>query len=49
MDDETWTEVVKLVDPGIIKMAVRNVDFFLLYFILYFYNSLYLNLASIYC
>ena len=26
-DDETWEKVVKLVVPGIIKMAVSNVDF----------------------
>ena len=27
MDDETWAKVVKVVDPGIRKMAVRNVAF----------------------
>ena len=27
MDDETWVKVVKLVAPGIIKMAVSNVAF----------------------
>ena len=26
-DDETWEKVVKVVSPGIRKMAVRNVDF----------------------
>ena len=25
MDDETWTKVVKVVAPGIIKMKVSNV------------------------
>ena len=27
MDDKTWAKVVKLVALGIIKMALRNVDF----------------------
>ena len=27
MDDETWAKVVKVVAPGIRKMAVRNVAF----------------------
>ena len=27
MDDETWEKVVKVVAPGIIKMAVRNIAF----------------------
>ena len=27
MDDETWAKVVKVVAPGIRKMAVSNVDF----------------------
>ena len=27
MDDKTWTKVVKVVAPGIRKMAVRNVAF----------------------
>ena len=27
MDDETWAKVVKVVAPGIIKMAVSNVAF----------------------
>ena len=27
MDDETWTKVVKVVAPGIRKMAVSNVSF----------------------
>ena len=27
MYDKTWAKVVKVVVPGIIKMAVRNVDF----------------------
>ena len=27
MDDQTWVKVVKVVSPGIRKMAVRNVDF----------------------
>ena len=27
MDDENWTKVVKVVAPGIRKMAVINVDF----------------------
>ena len=30
MDDETWAKVVKVVDPGIRKMAVINVAFFAL-------------------
>ena len=29
MDDETWAKVVKVVAPGIIKMAVSNIDFVL--------------------
>ena len=28
MDDKTWEKVVKVVAPGIRKMAVRNVAFF---------------------
>ena len=28
MDDETWAKVVKVVAPGIRKMAVSNVAFF---------------------
>ena len=28
MDDETWAKVVKVVAPGIRKMAVSNVDLF---------------------
>ena len=27
MDDKTWAKVVKVLSPGIIKMAVRNVTF----------------------
>ena len=30
MYDETWAKVVKVVAPGIRKMAVKNVAFFLL-------------------
>ena len=39
MDDETWVKVVKVVAPGIRKMAVRNVAF--VFSILF---STYLNL-----
>ena len=38
MDDKTWAKVVKVVAPGIRKMVVSNVAFFI-YFILYLYNS----------
>ena len=38
MDDKTWAKLVKVVAPGIRKMAVSNVAFFL-YFILYLSNS----------
>ena len=39
MDAETWAKVVKVVAPDIRKMAVINVCFCLLYFILYLSNS----------
>ena len=39
MDDETWAKVVKVVAPGIRKMAIEKCCFFLLYFILYLSNS----------
>ena len=32
MDDETWVKVVKVVAPGIRKMAVINADFFALFY-----------------
>ena len=44
MDDNTWEKVVKVVFPGIRKMVVNNVAFFLLYFILYSSNSTPLSL-----
>ena len=39
MDDKTWSKLLKVVDPGIRKMAVRNAAF--VCFILF---STYLNL-----
>ena len=39
MDDETWAKVVKVVFPGIRKMAVSNVAF-----VCYMLFSTYLNL-----
>ena len=39
MDDKTWAKVVKVVAPGIRKMAVRNVAFVLLYLIVYLSKS----------
>ena len=39
MDDKTWEKVLKVVSPGIIKMAVRNVAF--VFFILF---STYINI-----
>ena len=43
MDDKTWEKVVKLVDPSIRKMAVRNVDFVCS---ILFYTYLTLHLCS---
>ena len=34
MDNGTWSKVVKVVAPGIIKMAVSNVAFFYLFYYL---------------
>ena len=43
MDEETWEKVVKLVAPGIRKMAVRNVAFVCS---ILFYTYLTLHLCS---
>ena len=58
MDDETWAKVLKMVAPGIRKMAVSNVAFFspfysllisLLYTIYKAFSDIYVSIESIIC